>query len=71
MTKQFASPNLFWDLMLKGIGATGTTKTNRKGWPHVQTLAKEGPEKGDIFWRMYASNLLVAVTWYDNISQAI
>ena len=51
--------------MLKGIGATGTTKTNRKGWPQALTLAKEGPERGDIHWRMHASNLLAAVTWYN------
>jgi hypothetical protein len=52
--------------MLKGIGATGTTKTNRKGWPQALTLAKDGPERGDIHWRMHASNLLAAVTWFDN-----
>ena len=52
--------------MLKGIGATGTTKTNRKGWPQALTLAKEGPERGDKHWRMHASNLLAAIIWYDN-----
>jgi hypothetical protein len=52
--------------MLKGIGATSTTKTNRKGWPQALTLAKEGPERGDIHWRMHTSNLLATVTWYDN-----
>ena len=64
--KFFTSPKLFWDLLLKGIGATGTTKTNRKGWPQALTLAKEGPERGDIHWRMHTSNLLATVTWYDN-----
>jgi hypothetical protein len=39
----FTSPKLFWDLMLKGIDATGTTKTDRKGWPQALLLAKEGP----------------------------
>jgi hypothetical protein len=45
----FTSPKLFWDLMLKGIGATGTTKTNRKGWPQALTLAKDGPERGETY----------------------
>ena len=42
------SPKLFWDSMSKGIGATGTTKTDRNTWPQTLTLAKEGMERGDI-----------------------
>lgn len=63
----FTSPKLFWNLMLKGIGVADTTKTvGRDHWPQMLNLTKEGPERGDILWKMHASNLLVAVTWYDN-----
>ena len=30
------------------------------------TLAKHGPERGDIHWRMHTSNLLAAIIWYGN-----
>jgi hypothetical protein len=57
-----------WDLMLKGINASGTTKTNTKEWPRALTLAKENMGRGNILWRMHASNLLSTITWYDNKS---
>ena len=41
-------------------------RIERDGHAQALTLAKDGPERGDIHWRMHASNLLAVVTWFDN-----
>ena len=62
----FTSPSLFWELMKNNILATGTVRTNRKGWPDALTMAAAGGERGQLWYRMHASNRMCAVTWYDN-----
>jgi hypothetical protein len=66
----FTSPILFWDLLKLGFRATGTCRTNRRGWPSALTIDKgkalRGVPRGTMWWRMHASHQLAAVTWLDN-----
>jgi hypothetical protein len=66
----FTSPILFWDLLKLGFRATGTCRTNRRGWPSALTIDKgkavRAVPRGTMWWRMHASHQMAAVTWLDN-----
>jgi phage terminase large subunit-like protein len=62
----FTSPDLFWQLLQDGIYAIGTCRTNRKGWPDALTISPSAGERGQLWYRVHASERMVAVTWYDN-----
>lgn len=60
----FTFANLFYDLCLRGIYATGTCRVDRIGWTHALTQ-KENRERGTLLYRMHLSNRIVAVSWCD------
>jgi hypothetical protein len=64
--KFFKSPSLFWELLQDEIYATCTIRTNRKGWPEALTIAPSSGERGQLWYRVHASNRMTAITWYDN-----
>lgn len=72
MDNPFSSPDLFVELRRRGIGATGTSRTNC-GIYHALVDAKKGDRRGSTQWEWgrleavpTADNLVNQIAWKDN-----
>jgi hypothetical protein len=52
----FSSPTLFWDLLKVGVHAIGTCMTNYKRWLGALTTDSKKGSRGQLWYRMHASN---------------
>jgi hypothetical protein len=62
----FFSPTLFWDLLMVGVHATRTCRTNCKGWLGVLTIDPKKGSRGQLWYHMHALGKLAIVSWFDN-----